>query len=59
MVQGQDFGDMCNTPTNSSRNFRIHQKMMHKEAKFLEIFKEALNKPPFYGASAQVYAAGI
>jgi hypothetical protein len=59
MVQGQDFGDMCNTPTNSSKNFGIHQKMVHTKAKLLEIFKEALNKSPFYGASAQVYAAGI
>jgi hypothetical protein len=59
MVQGQDFGDMCNTPTNSSKNFGIHQKMVHTKAKFFEIFKEALNKSPFYGASAQLYAAGI
>jgi hypothetical protein len=33
--------------------------MVHTKAKLLEIFKEALNKSPFYGASAQVYAAGI
>jgi hypothetical protein len=54
MVQGQDFGDMCNTPTNSSQNFRIHQKMMHTEAKFLEIFKKALNKSSLYGGSGWV-----
>ncbi len=33
--------------------------MVHAEAKIFEIFKEALNNPPFYGGSVQVPAAGI